>query len=70
MSFLSPGPLVVCFLTAAIGSLLTTTPVADNTSSEVGHGESWPENPWQTVKKKQYRKYLALAGVDHSCAAQ
>ena len=34
---------------------LTTTPVADNTSSEVGHGESWPENPWQTVKKKQYK---------------
>jgi hypothetical protein len=29
--------------------------VADNTSSEVGHGESWPENPWQTVKKKQYK---------------
>ena len=34
---------------------LTTTPVADNTSSEVGHGESWPENSWQTVQKKLYK---------------
>ena len=29
--------------------------VARYTSSKVGHGESWPENPWQIVKKKQYK---------------
>jgi hypothetical protein len=26
-----------------------------NTSSEAGHGESWPGKSWQTVEKKQYK---------------
>ena len=32
---------------------LSTAPVADNISSGVGHGESWPKNPWLTVEKIQ-----------------
>ena len=43
------------FLNSRNWLTLTTTPVAYNTSSEVSHGESWPENPWQTVRKNQYK---------------